>query len=101
MWSRTPRPVSLALQKAIEPLAPATLLGAVQSAWPGAVGDAIAAEASPVSERDGVVTVACSSSVWANELDLLASETLEKLRSELPEGADLRALRFRTSDDLG
>ena len=100
MGRRTPRPVSHALQAAIEPLAPKTLLGAVQSAWPGAVGDAIAAEASPVSERDGVVTVACRSSVWANELDLLGTQTLEKVRSELPDGNDLRGLRFRTAEDI-
>jgi len=94
MGRRVPRPISSALREAIEPLAPATPLAAVQSAWPAAVGEAIAAQATPVSERDGVVTVACSSATWAQELDLLASETLERLRSELPKAVSIDALRF-------
>ena len=96
---RAPRPVSAALERALEPLAPATLLGAVQSAWPGAVGESVAAQATPVAERDGVVTVACRSATWANELDLLAPEVLQKLRSELPGDASLRALRFSVDED--
>jgi predicted nucleic acid-binding Zn ribbon protein len=91
---RQPRPLAAALGAAVEPLAPATPLGAVQAAWATAVGDRVAAEATPVSERDGIVTVACRSATWAQELDLLGGEVLEKLRSELPEGVDLRALRF-------
>ena len=75
--------------------APTTLLAAVQSAWPVAVGEKIAAEAAPVAERDGVVTVACSSATWAQELDLLGEEIGERLRSELPERAALQGLRFR------
>ena len=31
-------------------------------------------EAEPVSERDGIVTVACRSAVWAQELDLMTGE---------------------------
>ena len=91
---RNPRPLGDALSAAIAPLAPDTLLGAVQSAWARAVGERLAAQATPVSERDGVITVACRSATWAQELDLLAAEILEKVRSELPEGADLQGLRF-------
>ena len=94
MRRRTPRPVSASLREAIAPLAPATLLAAVQSAWPAAVGEAIAAQAAPVAEHDGVITVACRSATWAHELDLLAEETLEKLRSQLPSDAAVRGLRF-------
>ena len=95
---RQPRQLGAALQSAVEPLAPATLLAAVQSAWAGAVGERVAAEATPVAERDGVVTVACRSASWAQELDLLAGEVVSKLRSELPAGADLRALRFTATE---
>jgi predicted nucleic acid-binding Zn ribbon protein len=91
---RNPRRLGEALQAAVEPLAPDTLLGAVQAAWPAAVGERLAAQATPVSERDGVVTVACASSTWAQELDLLGADVLEKVRSELPESADLQGLRF-------
>ena len=96
---RQPRPLGAALEKAVEPLAPATLLGAVQSAWAGAVGERVAAEATPVAERDGVVTVACRSAAWAQELDLLGGEVASKLRAELPDGADLRGLRFSASEN--
>ena len=95
---RQPRRLAAAVQAASEPLAPATLLGAVQSAWAGAVGERVAAEATPVAERDGVVTVACRTAAWAQELDLLAGEVTSKLRSELPAGADLRALRFTATE---
>jgi predicted nucleic acid-binding Zn ribbon protein len=93
-----PRRLGSALQAAVQPIAPATLLGAVQSSWPAAVGDRVAAEATPVSESEGVVTVACRSATWAQELDLLAGDMLAKLRSELPEGADLAALRFKVAE---
>ncbi len=93
-----PRPLSEALRSALGPLQPVTLLAAVQSAWPTAVGARIAAAAKPVSERDGVVTVACDSATWAQELTLLAAEIEAKLREQLPAeapaGPGLRSLRF-------
>jgi predicted nucleic acid-binding Zn ribbon protein len=97
---RAPRPVSEAIRAAVEPIAPATPLAAVQSIWPEAVGAKIAAEATPVSERDGVITVACRSATWAQELDLLATQTLEKVRASLPEGVSVEGLRFRADSDL-
>jgi predicted nucleic acid-binding Zn ribbon protein len=53
-----------------------------------------------VAERDGVVTIACRSATWAQELDLLQQQLLERLNGALSEGdrgADhpaVRALRF-------
>ena len=94
---RTPRPISAAIGEALERAEPATLLAAVQSAWAGAVGEAIAREATPVSERSGVVTVACTSSAWAQELALLGARILEKVRSELPAEPPLEGLRFITA----
>jgi predicted nucleic acid-binding Zn ribbon protein len=94
MGRRTPRPMSEVLQAAVEPLAPATPLGAVQAAWADAVGDTIAAQATPVSERDGVVTVACASATWAQELEMLGDEMLAKVRGGLPAGVEVARLRF-------
>jgi predicted nucleic acid-binding Zn ribbon protein len=96
---RTPRPISAALSVAVEGTEPATLLAAVQSAWAGAVGEAIAREAAPVSERDGVVTVACRSSTWAQELDLLRDRVLTQVREKLPSGRVLEGFRFTASGD--
>ncbi len=76
--------------------APATPLAAVQAAWAEAVGARIAAEARPVAERDGVITVACRSATWAEELDLLAEALLGRLRETLAEDACPRSLRFRS-----
>jgi predicted nucleic acid-binding Zn ribbon protein len=96
---RAPRPLAAAIGEALERAEPETLLAAVQSVWGPAVGEAIAREAAPVSERSGVVTVACSSSAWAQELDLLGERILAKIRPELPSRAPLEGLRFITSDD--
>ena len=92
MSRAAPRPLALALEDLRDRLAPATPLAAVQRVWADAAGPAVAREARPVSERAGVVTVACRSSVWAQELDLLAPTILEGLNARL-EGVEVRSLR--------
>jgi predicted nucleic acid-binding Zn ribbon protein len=96
---RAPRPIAAALGAVVAGAEPATLLAAVQSAWPGAVGEAIAREASPVSERDGMVTVACRSATWAQELDLLSAQIASQIEQNLPDVAALRGFRFTASGD--
>ncbi|HUA03142.1 MAG TPA: DUF721 domain-containing protein [Solirubrobacteraceae bacterium] len=85
-YRRSPRPLSLALDDIRDGLEPDSLLAEVQRAWEGAVGMAIAGEAQPTVERGGVVTVSCSASVWAQELDLMAPAILERLNSALRRG---------------
>jgi len=92
MRRRAPRPLATALDRLTADLAPATLLGEVQRAWEPAAGPAFAAQCEPVSERDGVVTVACASSVWAQELDLLSERVVERLNERLGLAA-VRGLR--------
>jgi predicted nucleic acid-binding Zn ribbon protein len=92
MSRRSPRPLASALAPLQESLAPKTLLAEVQRVWPAAAGAAIAREATPVSERGGVVTIACAASVWAQELDLMAPELVAKLNAHLGEGR-ITALR--------
>jgi predicted nucleic acid-binding Zn ribbon protein len=92
---RAPRPLGEALAPLQAALAPATLLAEVQRAWPSAVGEAIAREASPVAERGGVVTVACAASVWAQELDLMAPLLIEQLNAAI-EAGEVRRLRCVT-----
>jgi len=43
----------------------------------------VAAVAAPVSEREGVVTVACESAVWAQELELLRGDLEARLGTRL------------------
>jgi predicted nucleic acid-binding Zn ribbon protein len=91
-----PRRLNAALDALTADLAPATTLARVQARWPDAVGAAIAAEAEPVAEREGVVTVACRSAVWAQELDLLGPDLVARLNAALgtSEGAGpVRKLR--------
>ena len=85
-WRRAPRPVGDALSPLSRIWQPETLLAEVQQAWAEIVGEAIAREAEPVAERGGVVTVSCSSSVWAHELDLLAPPILERLNTGIRGG---------------
>ena len=89
---RSPRPLAMALAPLRDACMPATLLGEIQGVWTEAVGAIIAAEAQPVSERAGVVTIACSASVWAQELDLLSAALLERLNPHLRSG---RVIRLR------
>jgi predicted nucleic acid-binding Zn ribbon protein len=93
-----PRPLAGAIGAIRGAAQPATPLAAVLAAWPGAVGERIAAEAQPTAEHDGVVTVACSAATWAQELDLLADELLDRLRAELP-GTEIARLRFVVSPE--
>ena len=93
-----PRPLAHALEGVRRDAAPATRLAAVQAAWPGVAGEGLAGAAQPVSERDGVVTVACESGVWAHELELLGPDLLERLNAAL-EGPRVAKLRFRVGSD--
>jgi predicted nucleic acid-binding Zn ribbon protein len=87
-----PRPLSHAVAALADRLAPQTTLAEVQRVWPAAVGDVIAAQAEPTGEREGVLTVTCSSAVWAQELDLMGPELVGRINAAL--GAEsVRSLR--------
>lgn len=94
---RAPRPAAAGLRAALSEAAPKTPLAALQVAWAEVVGERIAAVAEPVSERGGEATVSCIDSVWAQELDLMQGQLLERLRDRLGERAP-RSLRFRVED---
>ena len=86
-WRRSPRQFGVAVEHLRDELAPQTLLAEVQRVWPRVVGAAIAGEAEPTAERGGVLTVSCSGSVWAQELDLMGPAILERLNKELSTGS--------------
>lgn len=93
---RAPRPAADAFQAALQRAAPKTPLAAVQTAWASAVGDQLAAVATPVAEREGTLTIECADAVWAQELDLMQETLLQRLRDEIGNQAP-EALRFRVS----
>jgi predicted nucleic acid-binding Zn ribbon protein len=93
---RAPRPAAGPVAQLLGRLEPRTPLSALQRAWPAAVGEHLAPHASPVSVRDGVAVVQCSSGMWAEEVGLLQGEVLERLAAELGPGA-VRELRCRAT----
>ena len=89
-----PRPLKEALEAVTAGAAPAGILAQAQRLWPEVAGDVVAAESEPVAERDGVLSVRCTSAVWAQELELLGPDIGARLNAALaPDGA-VRELRF-------
>jgi predicted nucleic acid-binding Zn ribbon protein len=100
MKRHDPRPLSHAIAALADRLAPQTTLAEVQRVWPAAVGEVIAAQAEPTGERAGVLTVTCSSAVWAQELDLMGLELVGRLNAAL--GAEtISALRCSAAPARG
>jgi predicted nucleic acid-binding Zn ribbon protein len=97
MRRRAPRPLSFALERVTTTLEPATILARVQGCWADAVGELVSGEAQPVAEREGIVSVACRSSVWAQELELLGPDLVEKVNAALGDAAVSR-FRFKVGD---
>jgi predicted nucleic acid-binding Zn ribbon protein len=96
MTRRAPRTLGTAVESLARALAPRTPLAEVQRVWASAVGEAVAQEATPAGEHDGVLTVSCSSSVWAHELDLMGPVLLERLNAAL-DGVTITRLRCRAT----
>jgi predicted nucleic acid-binding Zn ribbon protein len=97
---RAPRAASSAIQALADALAPQTLLAEVQRVWPAAVGELVAAHATPTGERDGTLVVSCDAAVWAQELDLMGPELVGRLNAAL--GAEkVRALRCQAAPARG
>lgn len=94
--SPSPKRLGEALGDFRHDVAPETPLAAVQSVWDQVVGERIAAVTEVVDEREGVVTVECSSAVWAQELELMGPRIAERLRTALG-GLTPAQIRFRTS----
>lgn len=83
MNRRAPRPIGAAIDALARRLAPATLLADVQRVWEQAAGAAVAEAAQPVSEREGTVTVLCSSAAWMQEIDLMGPVLVDALNDAL------------------
>lgn len=93
MRRHRPRPAGDTFRRLLDESTPETLLAHVQAVWESSAGQTVARQAEPVAERDGVVTVACASASWAQELDLLQDRLRGRLNEELG-GEQVRALRF-------
>lgn len=92
MNRRAPRPIGGAIDALARRLAPASLLADVQRVWEHTAGVVVAEAAQPVSEREGTVTVLCSSAVWMHEIDLMGPVLVDALNDAL--GAErVRSIR--------
>jgi predicted nucleic acid-binding Zn ribbon protein len=92
-----PRPLGRALDQVVSQAAPAGLLARVQAVWPEVAGALVAEESSPEREQNGTVTVACRSSIWAQELELLGEDLRARLNGRLGpalDGGPVTRLRF-------
>jgi predicted nucleic acid-binding Zn ribbon protein len=98
MGRRSPRRLAVGVEAVIRSAEPRTPLARVQSVWREALGVRIAEEAEAVSEREGVITVACRSATWASELDLMQEELRGRLNGRLGEGT-VRGLRVTAGAD--
>jgi predicted nucleic acid-binding Zn ribbon protein len=92
---RAPRRLALAVDGLAERLTPATTLARVQAQWPRVVAALpLAAEGEPCALRDGVLTLRCSASVYAQELHLVGDDLVAAINGALAEPA-VQSLRVR------
>ena len=92
-----PRALVEVLGEVTSAAAPAGLLPRLQASWKELMGPTVATEAEPVAERGGSVTIACRSAVWAQELELLSRDLMERLNAALgtpDEPHPVASLRF-------
>lgn len=94
--SPDPRTLGDVLGKYRAQVAPETPLAATQGVWNEVVGERIAAVTEVSEEREGVVTILCSSPAWAQELEMMAPRIMARLVDRLGERAPGK-LRFRAT----
>lgn len=76
-----------------------SVLTSVRAAWPEASGPGTVNHAYPIRRsRAGVVTVACTDAVWAQELDMRTDELLDRLGRILGDPDAVAGLRFVVAD---
>ena len=91
------RPIADAVMRLAESLAPQTPLSKVERAWPIVVGTAMAAHSKPASLKGSLLTVECSGSVYAQELELQSRRVITKLSEELAAQV-VERIRFVVAD---
>ncbi|HTI33737.1 MAG TPA: DUF721 domain-containing protein [Miltoncostaea sp.] len=80
--------------------APAGGAGALAEAWRDVVGPAVADHTAPLRRsRAGVLTVACSSAAWAQELTMRRDDLVARLAAAAPD-AGVTGLRFAVADHV-
>ncbi|MEU1995244.1 DUF721 family protein [Nocardia gamkensis] len=60
--------------------------GMVFGRWAGVVGEDIAAHATPITLKDGVLSIAAESTAWATQLRMLQGQILAKINAAVGQG---------------
>lgn len=89
---RLPRKISEILSPTLNKLAKSEHVVAYY-AWAQSCGEQVAGVTSPLSFSRGLLTVECSSSVWANELTYLSNTILSRMNEVVPDHP-VKKLRF-------
>jgi len=79
------RPLSGAINRLVDSLAPTDPVARVAGAWPDLVGEAMAKHTKPVALTGGELKIECASSVYAQELDLLSRRVIKALSERIPD----------------
>lgn len=90
MKRRDFRHIASALAGVTGRLSPQTELARAQAIWPDVAGESVAKNAAPIALKDKTLTLACSSSVWAQELELMGPELVKRLQKLLTDGSMVR-----------
>ena len=93
-----PEPLESVLERAGENRFARKQLPIPLAHWRAAVGPRIADRARPIALERGVLVVKVVTSVWANELSMLAPQIIKKLAESAPNGSpgvEVKSLRFR------
>lgn len=98
MSARNPRKLGFSIDRVTPEIAPATPLARIQAAWAEAAGPQVVANAAPVSLRDDVLVVVCSTSAWAQELEMMQVELGRALRERLDPDDRIVGFRFRVGE---
>lgn len=76
-----------------------SVLSSVRAAWPEATGPGTVHHAYPIRRsRAGVVTVACSDAVWAQEMDMQGDDIARRVNALLGDPDAVAGLRFVVAD---
>ena len=75
------------------PMAKSELL----AAWPDLIGEDVAAHTDPVSVEDGLLTVRCDSTAWAQQLRSMRNVVLARIAERHP-AAGIETVRFMGPD---
>lgn len=95
-----PEPLAEVLERAGENRFARRKLPIPLAQWRAAVGPRIADRARPIALERGVLVVKVVTSVWANELSMLAPQIIAKLAEPAPNGSpgiEVKSLRFRVA----